>query len=364
MVGNNGNYTPPVYGDPRNGPATGSMGWSEVRSVPATRPGAYTTQVELRGDIKAAEAYIPVARQQMAMMHRVNVNNLEIADRPVDLGGGSSILCQRRHTADTVTIDVPTKAGQLGPMHFSFDGSSEKYYQSNQFIDKVNGLPSYFLSQSEGPALGYPFLQPSFGTFNGSSGVGIRTGIGEAGISSFGILVFSPKTVSAFSTVFLVASVLAGGYTASGSISSSTDVDFQGKRFLVSVGCRDDGRFTINSDAGYYTDIVSSGMKFILCQTCTPTGSIVDGYPVVIYRNYFNGTQILEREQAIANEWRTSLPSGETLGDDEVDYIVKNLYCGSANSYSAFHQAMYLNDTSSSDEIQKTTDILAGKWGL
>lgn len=351
-----------VFADPRPAPKAPQPGREEW-NIPATRPEAYTTQAILTGDVREAEKFIPVARQQMMAMHQINVNNLEVVNRPVDLNGGIYMDCKRSFKEDSVEIHVPVKRGVLGPMHFSFDGSSEQYYQSSHFTDKVNGLPLYFLPQNGGLVPGGPFSPPSFGIFNGSNGVGIQTGIVDENPYSLGALLFSPKTVSAFSTVFLVASILAGVDTITGSL-AATYVDFQGKRFGVSVECHADGRFYITSDAGVYNDIESSGMKFIFCQTCTPTGSIVDGYPVVIYKSYFNGTQIRESELLAESMWYPEFPSGETLGDDEGDYIVKSLYCGTPNSHAAFHQAIYSNDTTSSDEIQKTTDVLAAKWGL
>lgn len=145
VTDNNGNYTPPIHGDPRGSLGTGGMGWSEPKSVvmsmPPTRPEAITSQVELQGDIKAAGTYVPLVRQQMQAMHQQNISNLEIMDRPVNLGDGKMMVCQRRFNADKAIINIPSSNKRaLGPLHLNFDPSVMTEF-GQTILDKNYGLP-------------------------------------------------------------------------------------------------------------------------------------------------------------------------------------------------------------------------------
>jgi len=194
MVGENDAYTPPNYSDPRPTPKAPPAGHAVV-SMPATRPGAYTTQAILTGDVREAEKYITIARQQMDAMHRVNINNFEVADRPVNLGGGATILCRRRHAADDAIIDVPPKAGKLAQFWMNFDAGKQKDF-TNNFVDSNYKFNLRYTDPDRSPAL-----------FNvgGHDAVGFQTAIPRGSISGSGMLYHKPlqDTGKAFSTVIV-----------------------------------------------------------------------------------------------------------------------------------------------------------------
>jgi len=140
----NGSYTPPIHGDPRAMSQSPDRQGVAFLTLPPTRPDALTSKVELRGDVAAAGKYVPLVTQQMMAMHRGNVNNLEVVDRPVDLGDGNRMFCQRRFTEDRALISVPGASKKdLGPLHLNFDPSQQSEFGQTIF-DKLNGLPFYF----------------------------------------------------------------------------------------------------------------------------------------------------------------------------------------------------------------------------
>lgn len=108
MVGeNNGNLDPEVDVYTETSYAKSKKEGVDFVNIPPTRPGVFSSKATLIGDLVEAEKCIPLAVQQLAEMHRQNVNNLEIYDRMVDLGNSNSIYCQRNFTADNVTIRFP-----------------------------------------------------------------------------------------------------------------------------------------------------------------------------------------------------------------------------------------------------------------
>ena len=353
----NGAYTPPVYGDPRDisMQTSGEPAGLTIMSLPPTRPDAYTTQVELSGDVKEADKYVPLVTQQMAEMHNQNVNGYEIYNRPIDLGDGKYMDCSRNFTADKARIHVPMSGGgSLGPMMFSFDGQSENCFKNNSFIDKINGLPASFSEYGS-----YGFSIPRFGMFSGYNGIGLSTNsIGE--IRANAALKFNPKASSPYSTAVVVPSVMCSDATAG--ISSS--IDFQGYRFLISIDARSYGT-SVFSDACFGNPIDVGSNKFAYAQTCTPTGAFSDEYkvPMVVYHAYLNGDKVAESDETPLNLWRTSTPA-YSLGHDGVDYMMKTITCDGVDSSVAIHQAMYSNNTSTHDDILRTTDKLAAKWGF
>ena len=201
MVSENDAYTPPNYGDPRPTPKAPLAGRAVV-SMPTTRSGAYTTQAVLTGDVREAGTFIPIARQQMSAMHMINVNDFEIVDWPVRLGGGNSILCQRRFNEDRAIITVPPKAPKLAQFWMNFDAGKQTDF-TNNFVDSNYKFNLRYTDPDRSPAL-----------FNvgGYDAVGFQTAIPRESISGSGMLYHKPlqDTGKTFSTV--IVATLGGVY--------------------------------------------------------------------------------------------------------------------------------------------------------
>lgn len=345
-----------VFADPR--PDRTPPDGKAVFHKPGQRPFSTPTQILLWGDTKRAESYYPQAAQMLAQANFDTAETGEFFKRERVLGNGVRYKCRRDLYQDFIEIEAKPKPVPPGPMHLNFDANGSKYFADSTLSDKVNGMPLYFVDSMEA-SVNYNCVVPQLVNVNGLSGIGIVKDSAESKDYAYGAVKFNQKSVTNYAASLFVASLKAG----EGNELASINV--RGKRFLLSLNCWGDGRWTINTDSGYYS--VSSGYsdaKLLVGQRCFPTGKAIDGRPEVFYRTYLNGEQIMESPPFPANIWWTWGPFGTPFGYDSQDYLVLDMMCRESKSHAALHQLIYLNNTMADTAFDKLTDELAAKWGF
>lgn len=378
---NNGAYQFPVYGDPRGDSWKPDKPRLVVMSMPPTRPGAYTSQLELSGDVKEAERYVPLVTQQMMQMHQQNVNNLEIVTRPVDLGGGSSILCRRKFTEDVATIHVPPKPKALGPLHLNFDSSTVEEYQTGYAYDKFNGLPLFYPEENgynsgitADTSLEYGAFGPS-----GKMSYGIKAASatsenwnGTADRWAYGNLYHSakwdgPKTIG----------LVYNAFGSAGEVTIAKDLYWKQGYFYMSLDCWLENGSTVSGSSlrlGQLLSDIAPGSSGIVLARVNPISAEYSDtdYGVVLLSFRYSVDLFVNGEIAI-DSGEISGTSG--LGDSSV--VLSQLSATARQEYNTATsswlgtetglgccQFFAYNTLATNDDIQKTTDKLAGKWGL
>ena len=354
MVGdNNGAYSPPLLGDPRDISMmkSGEPAGLVIMSMPKTRPDAYTSQVALDGDVNEAQKYVPLVTQQMVQMHQQNVNNLEIVNRPVDLGGGKKIECSRNFTADNARIYVPKNPNPkgLGPLHLNFDPSVQTEFAQTLF-DKNHGMPFYFhvfdgmdlnvsgvTATADGYASGYIYFDPKE-TAGDEKTMLFALSLAQPFESPDGTAALYSTFTGPASWMSLSASYYATGYPASASLDLALPEDTPG---VVTIS-------GLSSSHNTILGVRTKSYDISYNEGGASTFNIVSEL-------FVDGEKVAEAE-GNKTGW------GSSYGDARSQMFTA--IEGPGNSSATIKQKMLYGSHFSDSQMGEVTDKLAAKWGF